>query len=138
MHVVMCVGGSYTTCMFQSHYYSHLFLRMGLAIVFLWLGIEKFMEPHSWIGSTTPQWIIHTADVLGMSATNVFVLTGIFEVLVATSLITAFFEQWFAPAGALFLAASIVVTGFSSIAAYDIGIIGGLLALMLWPQRRYS
>jgi len=124
--------------MFQSHHYSHLFLRFGLALLFLWLGIEKFMEPHSWIGSTTSQWIIQATQFIGMSATNVYILTGIFEVLVATSLATAFFERWFAFAAIVFLLASIGVSGFTQIVAYDVAIVGGLLSLAIWPERHYS
>ena len=124
--------------MFQSHRASHLFLRFGLAFIFLWLGIEKFMEPHSWIGSATPQWVIHFTELLRMSVTNVFILLGILEVLVATSLAAAFFERWFASAAILFLLLSVIVSGFSDAAAYDLGVIGGLLALVVWPERHYS
>ncbi len=124
--------------MFQSHQYSHLFVRYGIAVVFLWLGIEKFIQPHSWLALGAPAWIEHLATSIGMSAANIFVLTGIFEILIATSLATAFFERWFAPAGALFLLASVVANGFTQTAMYDIGMIGGLLAIIVWPERHYS
>ncbi len=124
--------------MFQSYQYSHLLLRCGIAFVFFWLGVEKFMQPATWVGSSVPHWIQAATATVGMSAANVFVLTGIFQILIATSLATAFFEQWFAPAGVFFLVCSLFAADISQTTAYDVGLIACLLALLLWPQRRYS
>ncbi len=128
----------YTTRMFQSHRYSHLVLRGGLAISFLWMGIQKFIVPHTWGGAGLPLWVEHGATIVGMSADNVFVLLGIVEVLIATSLAAGFFERWFAVIGVVLLLAALLAGGHPEAAAHEIGILGGLLALTVWPQRRYT
>lgn len=124
--------------MFQSYHSSHLVLRAGLAIAFLWMGIQKFIEPHVWGDGGLPRWIERGASTIGMSAGDLFVLIGIIEVLIATSLVTAFFERWFALAGILLLFAAMLAGNHPETVPYQIGVIGSLLALAVWPQRRYN
>lgn len=124
--------------MFQSYRYSHLILRLSLAGVFLWFGIGKFMQPQYWADAWLPRWAGAFAATLGMSPVNAMVLLGIFEVLVAASLATGFFDRWFASAAALFLFVILFSTGLNEILVRDVGLIGALLALAAWPQRRYS
>lgn len=124
--------------MFQSHHYSQLMLRLGLAAVFLWFGIGKFMQSQYWVDTWVPGWIQQTGSAVGMSPVNFVILIGIFEVLIATSLVTGFFQRWFAGAGAAFLVIVIAVNGIDEVLVRDIGLIGALLSLTLWPERHYS
>lgn len=128
----------YTEEVFQSFRYSHMALRIGLAAVFLWFGIGKFMQSQYWIDTWMPGWFQQAVGAIGMSATNAIILIGIFEVLVATSLVTGFFQRWFAAAGALFLVTMIIVSGLNETVVRDVGLIGALLALAAWPERHYS
>jgi uncharacterized membrane protein YphA (DoxX/SURF4 family) len=123
--------------MFASLRYSQLSIRIGLAIVYLWFGIDKFIQPDYWINAWMPVWAQHIAQEIGMSATNVIILIGIFEVLVATSLVTGFFMRVFAVIAIAFLATGLVVHGFNEVLVRDVGLIAGLLALAIWPERRY-
>jgi uncharacterized membrane protein YphA (DoxX/SURF4 family) len=66
------------------------------------------------------------------------ILIGIFEVLVAASLVTGFFQRWFAAAGAVFLVLTLPIHGMTEVLIRDVGLIGALVSLALWPQRRYS
>lgn len=124
--------------MYQSLQSSQLALRIGLAAVFVWFGIDKFIQPQYWIDAWMPQWAQHAAQGIGMSTTNAIFLIGIFEVLVAISLATGFFSRLFASAAILYLVTILVVTGLNEIVVRDIGLIAGLVALVIWPERRYA
>jgi len=124
--------------MYQSLHFSQLSLRIGLAVVFLWFGVNKFIQPQYWVDAWMPQWAQHVAQAIGMSGTNVVFLIGIFEVLVAVSLVTGFFSRAFALAAIVFLCIVLVASGLNEIVVRDIGLIAGLVALVIWPQRRYS
>jgi uncharacterized membrane protein YphA (DoxX/SURF4 family) len=124
--------------MYQSLHSSQLALRIGLAAVFLWFGIDKFIQPQYWVDAYMPQWAQHLAQGLGMSTTNAIFLIGIFEVLVAISLATGFFSRMFAAAATIFLAIIFISTGPNLIVVRDIGLMAGLIALIIWPERRYA
>ena len=83
--------------------YSLWVLRLGLATVFFWFGIDKFLHGSSW-------------------------LIGVFEVLIGLSLVTGIFMSVFAVVGIVLLALQFTVR--------DAGLIGGLLALILWQERK--
>lgn len=124
--------------MYQSLHASQLSLRIGLAAVFLWFGVNKFIQPQYWVDAWMPQWAQRIAQTMGMSATNAVFLIGIFEVLVAVSLVTGFFTRAFASAAIVFLLTVLVANGLNEIVVRDIGLIAALVALVIWPQRRYA
>jgi uncharacterized membrane protein YphA (DoxX/SURF4 family) len=123
--------------MFESLRYSRIILRIGLAAVYLWFGVDKFIRPEYWIGAWMPVWAQHATQAIGMGAVNAAILLGLFEVLVATSLVTGFFVRIFALIAIVFLAIGLIVHGLSDALVGDIGLIAGLLALAIWPDRRY-
>ena len=89
-------------------------LRSGLAAGFFWLGVSIFIN-----GSTT----------------QLNYLIGVFEVLVGLSFVTGVFMRIFALLASIFLVVSGVSLGLSELIVRDVGLIGGLLALALWPER---
>lgn len=123
--------------MFHSLRAPHLALRIGLAVVFMWFGVDKFISPVAWQG-WIPQGMESVLSGVGMSAQNFIFLNGIFEVLVAISLLSGYFIRIFASVAAVFLAIVVAVhiAGPTEIVVRDIGLVGGLLALVLWPERR--
>ncbi|MEK7638246.1 MAG: DoxX family membrane protein [Patescibacteria group bacterium] len=124
--------------MYQSLHASQVSIRIGLAVVFLWFGVNKFIQPQYWVDAWIPQWTQHLAQAAGMSVTNAVFLIGIFEVLVAVSLVTGFFTRAFASAAIVFLLAVLIANGLNEIVVRDIGLIAALAALVIWPQRRYA
>lgn len=122
--------------MFHSLRASHLALRIGLAVVFMWFGIDKFIDPVHWLG-WVPQSVQNILTGIGMSGQNFILLNGIFEVLVAVSLLSGYFIRIFATVALVFLVVVTLVhiTGATEIIVRDVGLIGGMLALVLWPER---
>jgi len=62
---------------------------------------------------------------------------GVFEILVSVSLIANIFVFFFSALSVLFLMSVMSFNGFSEIIIRDVGLIGGLLSLMLWPRKRF-
>ncbi len=124
--------------MIQSLKLSNIMLRVGLAAVFLWFGIDKFLHPDYWINAWVPQWFLLMLDHIRMSGRDFIYLNGIFEVLIATSLLSNLFTRYFSFAAFVFLLTVLGVHGFSETLIRDIGLMGGFLALIFWPDRRYS
>ncbi len=124
--------------MYKSLHASQMSIRIGLAVVFLWFGVNKFIQPQYWVDAWMPQWAQHAAQVIGMSATDVIFLNGIFEVLVAVSFVTGFFTRAFAMAAIVFLGAILAIHGLDEVMVRDIGLIAALVALVIWPERRYA
>jgi uncharacterized membrane protein YphA (DoxX/SURF4 family) len=88
--------------MFAPFRLSQMILRIGLALVFLWSGIDMVIEPRHWIASGMP---------FTLFSVNAIVLIGLFKVLVAISLVTGFFIGLFASVASLFLAAVFIMSG---------------------------
>ncbi len=124
--------------MFQSLRASQIVLRLGCALAFLWFGIGAFMQPQYWIDAWVPAGVAHAVSLTGMSALNLMVLVGIFEILVAASLATGFFLRWFAIAGALMLLAASGSHWWADTFVHDVGLFAALVALAVWPERHYS
>ena len=124
--------------MYTSLHASQMSIRTGLALVFLWFGIDKFIQPQYWIDAWMPQWAQHGAQVVGMSAMDAVFLVGIFEVLVAVSFVTGFFTRAFSAAAIVFLIGTLAVHGLDEVMVRDIGLIAALVALVIWPERRYA
>lgn len=123
--------------MFQSLRHSQLVLRICLAIVFLWFGIHKFIDPQYWIDAWLPQSIQALTAHAHVGPRDLIFLNGIFEVFVAISLASGFFMRWFAVAATLFLIAVFATHGFNEVLVRDIGLMGALVALAIWPERTY-
>ncbi|MCC6934515.1 MAG: DoxX family membrane protein [Candidatus Yanofskybacteria bacterium] len=123
--------------MFESLRYSQLSLRIGLAFVFLWFGVDAFLQPAYWVQAWMPDFVQRLTVGVGMGTENAMFLFGMFEVIVAVSIATGFFMRYFAAAAAAFLLGILVTHGLNEVVVRDVGIIAGLIALVLWPERRY-
>lgn len=122
--------------MFQSLQYSNLFLRLGLAAVFIWFGVDKFLHPEYWLSSWVPQNIISLASKAGISGMDVVYASGVFELLVGASVLSNIFIKIFSVLALVFLVTVLFTFGISEVLIRDIGLMGGFLALLFWPERR--
>ena len=114
----------------------HLILRIGLAAVFLWFGIDKFFHPTYWINAWVPGGVLSFFDGFRINDLQFIYLNGIFEVLIGLSLLTGIFIRFFSGLAILFLVLVIVLIGFNEVIVRDIGLISGFAALVVWPKRR--
>lgn len=123
--------------MARSLHYAHLALRIGLALTFLWFGLDKFFRPEHWISAWVPVDIVEALARLGIGALEFVYFLGIVEVLISTSLISTLFLRSFAIVGIVYLALGLALHGFNEVMARDLTLIGGFIALINWPERRF-
>jgi len=121
---------------FQSLRYSNLFLRLGLATVFIWFGINKFIDPQYWLSAWVTQSVLAMASKLGISGLDIVNISGVFEVLVGISVLSNIFMKVFSVLAIIFLGGILFTFGLSEILVRDIGLVGGFLSLLFWPERR--
>ena len=114
---------------------SHLILRLSLAFVFLWFGIDKFIHPDYWINAWVPIWFLAVLDRLNMEAVKFIYLNGIFEIVVGLGLVFNIFVKGFAFLAVLFLMAVMLSSGFNEVIVRDIGLVGIGLALLFWNAK---
>ncbi len=111
--------------------HSGIVLRLGLAFVFGWFGVDKFMTPSAWYGWIPPWLSFVPQDAF------LYVL-GALEVIAALLLVGGRFVR-FASLGCAALLISVVMNfGINEITVRDIGLIAMSLALAMMPEpRRY-
>ena len=123
---------------FVSIRFSHLLLKIGLAAVFLWFGLHKFIDPQYWVNAWVPHWLPAILDVFGLTPQNFIYINGIFEVLVGVSLLTGVGVRVFALLASVFLLGVIFsfgFSGFNEIMVRDIGLLLAMLSVLFWPER---
>ena len=113
-----------------------MILRLGLAFVFMWFGIDKFIHPDYWINAWVPLWFQETLGRFGIGNLNFIYANGIFEVVIGLGLIFNIFVKLFAIQIALFLLFVIFSFGLNEVTVRDIGLIGAALALLFWNGRK--
>jgi uncharacterized membrane protein YphA (DoxX/SURF4 family) len=108
-----------------------------LAIVFLWFGVDKFLNPTYWLDAWVPQGFQALIESVGMPGRNFIFLNGIFEILVGVSIVSGFYVRAFSGLAALFLVVvtAVHIGGATEVVLRDVGLIGALVALAAWPER---
>lgn len=122
--------------MFTSSKFSYLALRLGLAFVFLWFGIDKIFHPLYWLNAWVPDSIESLVLRVNIGLTEFMYLNGIFEILVGLSLITGVFIKVLSILAIIFLINIIAFVGISEVTIRDLALIGGFVSVVLWPNTR--
>lgn len=124
--------------MFTSAKYSFWFLKISLAAVFLWFGIDKFIHQIYWLNAWVPAGFLAFLAKFNMDGNQFIFLQGIFEVLVGISLLSGVLIKLFSFLAIIFLVFVFFVAPLNEVIIRDIGLIGGFLAILFWPNRRHS
>ena len=124
--------------MFTSAKYSFWFLKIGLAAVFLWFGIDKFIHPSYWINAWVPAGFLTFLARFNIDGQQFIFLMAIFEMLIGISLLTGILVKTFSFLSILFLVSVFFTAPLNEVIIRDIGLIGGFLAILFWPNRRHS
>ncbi len=103
-------------------------LILGLAFVFAYFGVEKFINPDVWIG-WMPDWL---DNVAGLSLKQWMDVTAIAEIIIAAALLFPYrlIQRIAAFLAALHLTAILTQVGWNEIAVRDIGLL--MMASSLW------
>lgn len=108
---------------------STLVLRIGIASVYLWFGIQQFFYVDDWIGYL-PEW---TSKISFLTQTQFIYANATLEVVLGTFLLVGFFTRISAFILAIHLAAITYDVGFTAVGVRDFGLTLATLAIALSP-----
>jgi uncharacterized membrane protein YphA (DoxX/SURF4 family) len=106
-----------------------LIMRFGLAFVFGWMGIDKFIHLSAWYG-WIPSWLAFVPQDAFLYA------VGAIEVILAVLLIGGRFVRFAAIVCAVLMAGVVFSFGINDITVRDIGLIALALAIAMTPEHR--
>ncbi len=102
-------------------------LRVGLAIIFLWIGILIFKNPEAWGGYLQP-W---AAGLLPIPIAQAMIGTAILDIIIGAFLLFNFLPWLAALVGAIHLIIVLTVSSITDITVRDIGLLAATLALTI-------
>lgn len=108
-----------------------LLLRAGIAFVFIWFGIDKFVHTDIWF-AWIPAWLPVANNYLFMYA------LGAFETLLGTSLLLGAFTRACAAIAAIFFFVIILSFGLNEIMVRDAGLFFLTIALAFLGPGKWS
>lgn len=103
------------------------FLRVGLAITFLWVGILIFKNPEAWGGYLQP-W---ATGLLPIPLAQAMIGTAILDITIGAFLLVDVVTGLAALLGAAHLFVILAVSGITDITVRDIGLLVAALALVI-------
>lgn len=103
------------------------FLRVGLAITFLWIGVLIFKNPESWGGYLQP-WAV---GLLPIPLAQAMISTAILDIMIGVFLLVDSFVWLAALVGAIHLVIVLAVSGITDITVRDIGLLAAVLAIVI-------
>ena len=124
----MCIGYTYTMKNF-----SPILVRIVIATVFIWFGLQQLTDPSSWIGFL-PTWVAS----IPVSQTGFIYLNGAFELLLGTSLLFGFYARTCAFLLGLHLLGITYTVGYGAIGVRDFGLSLTALSIAFGPISPFS
>lgn len=102
--------------------YAPVILRVGLALVFLWFGIEQVFYPYEWTG-----WLPEYARALPFQPTTLVFLNGLFETIFGALLFAGLYTRLAASLLSLHMAHIVTVVGYGEIGVRDFALFTGVV-----------
>ena len=98
--------------------YSIPIIRISLALVLLWFGIDEIINPENWFGYI-PSWL---TSILPLDIGTFIIMNGIFEIIVGFLLLIGLHTRIIAFIAALHLLSITIAVGYNDIAVRDFGL----------------
>lgn len=106
--------------------YSIVIIRISLALVLLWFGIDEVLNPEAWFGYIP----IGLSQILPISNDIFITLSGIFEIIVGIMLLVGLYTRIIALIVALHLFFIIISVGYNDIGVRDFGLMAMSISLI--------
>lgn len=107
--------------------WSYFFLRMGLGITFLWIGVDVLRHPDVWIG------YLPESVPLGLTREVALQISGFVDVVLGLALLVQVLPKLMSFVAAAHLLVIIVTSGIDAGLVRNVGLLGAALALTFWP-----
>lgn len=111
-----------------------LVVRLALGLVLLWFSVNQLMNPGPW-ANIVPD---YATTITGMSAVNVVLANGVFELLLAIVLLLGIFPRWAGLIASLHLLQIALMLGYNAIGVRDFGLAVSAFAIFLYGSDGYS
>ncbi|RMD57797.1 DoxX family protein [Candidatus Woesearchaeota archaeon] len=111
-----------------------LTLRLALGVVFLWFGIDKFLNQSAWSG-WLPEWLIRISPV--NDKLLIFAI-GAFETALGAMIALGIYARHIASIASIFLISIILTTGYNEIAIRDAGLMLAGISIALLGAGKWS
>jgi len=98
--------------------YSVVFIRISLALILLWFGVDEILNPEDWYGYV-PSWV---SDNLPFTLEFFISLNGIIEITIGAFLLLGWHTRIFAFIVALHLISITLAVGYNEIGIRDFGL----------------
>jgi uncharacterized membrane protein YphA (DoxX/SURF4 family) len=108
-------------------------LRIGMALVVLWFGVQQLLDPSIWTGYL-PTW----TSSLPIGAVTFVLLNGWFECTFGLLLIAGFYTRFVALLLSLHLYGIAATLGLGELGVRDFGLATGLLSVFFYGQDVWS
>src|SRR3989344_2142438 len=109
---------------------AHFLLRLGLAFVLVYFGIDKAIHPDNWLA-----WI--PASILGvlpLTPQLFLLIQGVIETIMGVILLFGFLVRPVAVLTAILLISIVAFWGLNEITTRDMGLLGAVLYLFFQPE----
>jgi hypothetical protein len=106
----------------------YLFLRVGLGLTFLFIGVDILRHPTAWLGYVPQE------TMLSLDRETMLKIGGLFDITIGLLLTI---KAWPRVAGALavlHLLGIFSLNGIDGVLARNIGLLGAGIAVMVWPN----
>jgi uncharacterized membrane protein YphA (DoxX/SURF4 family) len=113
--------------------FAPLVLRVGLAGVILWFGVNQLLFTEQWTA-----WVPEWTATFGFSPEQIVGLNGFFEVATGLMLLVGLYTRYVALVLFLHLLVIVYDIGLTAIGVRDLGLAAALLALALDDRSVYA
>lgn len=102
----------------------------------MWFGTDKFIHPAYWLNAWVPAGFLSFLFRFNLDGNQFIFLTGVFEILTGVSLFSGVWVKLFSFLAVIFLVSVFFIAPLNEVIIRDIGLIGGFLAILFWPDRQ--
>ncbi len=105
-----------------------MFLRVGLGLTFVFIGIDILRHPTMWLGYVPQE------TLLGFNQETMLRMGGLFDMVVGTLLIIKAWPRLAGALAVLHLIGIFTLNGIDGVLARNIGLLGTAIAITVWPN----
>ncbi|MBI4021864.1 MAG: DoxX family membrane protein [Candidatus Andersenbacteria bacterium] len=109
--------------------WSYLCLRIGLGTVFLWIGIDIWRHPETWLGFLPADLGFGVEPEAALSAVSAF------DAVLGVLLILNVWPRMMSFLAVMHLLGILAGQGIDAVLIRDVGLLGAAAALLFWPRR---
>jgi len=115
--------------MHKMHRKSYWILRICLAIVFIWFGVDKLLSPNNWF-----DYVPTMINDMPFKINTFIILNGMFEVILGLMLLWRRTLYLASGVIVLFIAMITIFLGFDEVIVRNLGLLSVALALFMWKK----